>query len=75
MPLISLAETLTEGKNTDTEKLQAIHSFIVNDFAHSRLSLSETGYHIRPAEDVIRSAYGTDAELINYCMDFCRLPR
>lgn len=65
MPLISLAETLTEGKNTDTEKLQAIHSFIVNDFAHSRLSLSETGYHIRPAEDVIRSAYGTDAELIN----------
>lgn len=65
MPLISLAETLTEGKNTDTEKLQAIHSFIVNDFAHSRLSLSETGYHIRPAEDVIRSVYGTDAELIN----------
>ena len=65
MPLISLAETLTEGKNTDTEKLQDIHSFIVNDFAHSRLSLSETGYHIRPAEDVIRSAYGTDAELIN----------
>ena len=65
MPLISLAETLTEGKNTDTEKLQAIHSFIVNDFAHSRLSLSETGYHIRPAEDVIRSAYGTDEELIN----------
>ena len=65
MPLISLAETLTEGKNTDTEKLQAIHSFIVNYFAHSRLSLSETGYHIRPAEDVIRSAYGTDAELIN----------
>lgn len=65
MPLISLAETLTEGKNTDTEKLQAIHSFIVNDFAHSRLPLSETGYHIRPAEDVIRSAYGTDAELIN----------
>lgn len=65
MPLISLAETLTEGKNTDTEKLQAIHNFIVNDFAHSRLSLSETGYHIRPAEDVIRSAYGTDAELIN----------
>ncbi len=65
MPLVSLAETLTEGKNTDTEKLQAIHNFIVNDFAHSRLSLNETGYRIRPAEDVIRSAYGTDAELIN----------
>lgn len=65
MPLVSLAETLTEGKNTDTEKLQAIHNFIVNDFAHSRLSLNETGYRIRPAEDVIRTAYGTDAELIN----------
>ncbi len=65
MPLVSLAETLTEGKNTDTEKLQAIHNFIVNDFAHSRLSLNETGYRIRPAEDIIRTAYGTDAELIN----------
>ena len=65
MPLVSLAETVTEGKNTDTEKLQAIHNFIVNDFAHSRLSLNETGYRIRPAEDVIRTAYGTDAELIN----------
>lgn len=65
MPLVSLAETLTEGKNTDTEKLQAIHNFIVNDFAHSRLSLNETGYRIRPAEDVIRTVYGTDAELIN----------
>ena len=75
MPLISLAETLTEGKNTDTEKLQAIHSFIVNDFAHSRLSLSETGYHIRPAEDVIRSAYGTDAELVNLLYGLLSLPR
>ncbi len=65
MPLLSLSETLTEGKDTDTEKLLAIHGFIVNEFAHSRLSLSETGYRIRPAEDVIRTAYGTDAELAN----------
>ncbi len=63
MPLLSLAETITSGKDSDTEKLQAILSFINNDFAHSSLSLEATGYRIRPVEEVINSAYGTKAEL------------
>lgn len=65
MPLLSLAETVTSGKSSDAEKVQAVLSFVHNDFAHSSLSLEETGYLIRPVEDVINSAYGTNAELIN----------
>ncbi len=65
MPLLSLAETLTEGKTGEREKLQAILSFVQNDFAHIPLSLAETGYRIRDVEEVIRSAYGTETELLN----------
>lgn len=65
MPLLSLAETVTTGKSNDAEKAQAIVSFIHKEFGHSALSLEETGYRIRPVEDVINSAYGTDAELVN----------
>lgn len=65
MPLLSLAETLTEGKTGEREKLQAILSFVQKDFAHCALSLAETGYRIRDVEEVIRSAYGTETELLN----------
>lgn len=34
----------------------------VHGLGTSRLSLSETGYRIRPATEVIRTAYGTEAE-------------
>ena len=37
----------------------------VHGLGTSRLSLSETGYRIRPATEVIRTAYGTEAEKIN----------
>ena len=63
MPLLSLAETITEGKESDTDKLRAILEYVNQNFAHSALSLEETGYRIRPVEDVINSAYGTQAEL------------
>ena len=63
MPLLSLAETVTEGKTSDTGKLQAILTFVNRDFGHSPLSLEETGYRMRHVEEVINSAYGTEAEL------------
>lgn len=65
IPLSTLAESITEGKSTETEKLQAIHTFIMKHFAHSKLSLHDAGYKIRPAEDILSSAYGTKTELIN----------
>lgn len=65
MPLLSLSETITEGLSTDTEKLQAILAHVVDNVGLSRLSLPETGFRIRSSDDVIPSAYGTEAEKLN----------
>jgi hypothetical protein len=65
MPLLSLSETLTEGLTTDTEKLQAILTHVVDHVGFSRLSLPETAFRIRSTDDVNPSAYGTEAEKLN----------
>lgn len=65
MPLLSLAETITEGLSTDTEKLQAILAHVVDNVGLSRLALPETGFRIRSTDDVNPSAYGTEAEKLN----------
>lgn len=61
----TVAEGIVEGKNTDTEKLEAILKYINNELGSSRLSLSETGFRLRPADAVINTAYGTGAEKVN----------
>ncbi|MCP9612287.1 DUF3857 domain-containing protein [Coprobacter tertius] len=53
---------LLKGQNTDTEKLNAIVSYVTEQLDNSRLSLSETGFRIRPADEIIRSAYATTTE-------------
>ena len=44
--------------------MKAIYNYIQNSFAHIPLDLSTCGYRIRPFEDIVQSAYGTDSELI-----------
>lgn len=50
---------------------QAIRNAIANYMAglyqlgHCNVSLQDTGYRLRPASEVITSAYGTQAELVN----------
>jgi hypothetical protein len=65
LPLLSLAETITEGKTTDADKLQTILMHVRNNIGNSRLSLVETGYRLRSSDEVIPSAYGTEAEKVN----------
>ena len=72
MPLLSLAETLTDGKTGEREKLQAILSFVQRDFANCALSLPETSYRIRDVEEVIRAAYGTEIERLNLLQGLLR---
>ena len=67
--LSNLASDITKGKNTDTEKLQAILNYIVDNLAFSRLTIQETGFRIRPVKDVLNSMYGTEAEKINLLAD------
>ena len=56
-------QKLLQGKNADEKEAVLVN--YVHGLGTSRLSLSETGYWIRPATEVIRTAYGTEAEKIN----------
>ena len=60
LPLLkTLAETITQGATSDLARLKAVYAYIQNSYAHTALSLSATGYKLRPIEDVINSAYGS----------------
>lgn len=63
--LAAIAENITEGKKNDTEKVQAILKHVNENLGYSRLSLPDAGYKIRSSNDVIYSAYGTEAEKVN----------
>ena len=65
LQLATLAESITEGKTDNPAKLQAILAFVRENIANSPLKLEETGYRLRPAADVLSSAYGTAAEKAN----------
>lgn len=59
----ALARQLSEGKK-ETEKEMALKNY-VQGLGTCRLSLEDTGYRLRPAAEVIRTAYGTEAEKLN----------
>lgn len=63
--LAALAETLTEGKTSDTEKLQAILKHVNENVGNSQVPLKDAGFKFRPINDVFYSAYGTEAEKVN----------
>lgn len=59
--IIELAQKLTAGAKNTEQKKQMLAAY-VQGLGNCRLSLSQTGYRLRPAVEVIRSAYGTEAE-------------
>lgn len=61
--IIELAQRLTVDAK-DTEQKKQMLAAYVQGLGICRLSLSQTGYRLRPAVEVIRSAYGTEAERI-----------
>ncbi len=63
--LCAIAENLTEGKTTDTEKLQAILRHVVEEVGGCGVSLPDAGFRIRSVNDMFYSAYGTAAEKAN----------
>ena len=56
-----LAQKLTAGAQTTEQKKELLTAY-VEGLGNCRLTLSQTGYRLRPASEVIRSAYGTEAE-------------
>lgn len=63
--LETLAESLTEGKANDENKLEAILKYTTNRIANSPLPLEAASYRFRRADAVINTAYGTEIEKIN----------
>ena len=72
MPLVTMAEAITEKAANDKDKVVAIYQYIKGNYEMIPLSINETGYKIRPAEEVINSAYGTPAELANIMQGLLR---
>lgn len=56
-----LAKKLTANARTPEQKTKLLAAY-VQRLGNCRLSLSQTGYRLRPVAEVIRSAYGTEAE-------------
>ena len=72
MPLVTMAEAITEKAANDKDKVVAIYQYMKGNYEMIPLSINETGYKIRPAEEVINSAYGTPAELANIMQGLLR---
>lgn len=62
-----LAELKQEAQKDSTDLRSAIATYMDRLYRSGlcKVSLSEAGYRLRPASEVIRSAYGTQAELAN----------
>ena len=62
-----LAELKQEAQKDSTDLRSAIAAYMEGLYrsGQCKVSLSEAGYRLRPASEVIRSAYGTQAELAN----------
>ncbi len=61
--VIALSQKLGTGKSADGT--ETTWKEYVNGLGSCPLSLEETGYRLRPATEVIRTAYGTEAEKLN----------
>lgn len=61
--VLALAQQLTASKPAK-EKEAALKAY-VQSLGTCRLALADAGYRIRPAKEVIRTAYGTQAEKMN----------
>lgn len=65
MQLLTIAEGLIEEIEDEVEQVKAIHKYVLDHFDNLTLPLSLAAYRIRPSEQVISSAYGTEAEKAN----------
>ena len=58
----ALLASFDEGVADRRSVLDKINDYITSGLGQSRLTLAQTGYRVRPAADVIGSAYATSAE-------------
>lgn len=54
-----------KDKQNDGDKIAALHRYVLHNISTIPLPLRETGYRLRPNDEVFASAYGTAAEKTN----------
>lgn len=57
-----LLNSMNAGPSDRRSTVDKIHDYLSEELAQSRLTFAQTGYKVRSVEDVIHSAYATDAE-------------
>ncbi|MDD4116282.1 MAG: DUF3858 domain-containing protein, partial [Massilibacteroides sp.] len=55
----------TESCSSEKEKLDVVLSHVVNNISTTPIPFSSAGYRLRSADEVLRSAYGTEIEKTN----------
>lgn len=58
----AFAEYITEKATGDAEKLQIVRNHVANNLGSCGVGMDNTGYTVRDADIVLRSAYATPAE-------------
>ena len=61
----SVVNEITQNTSTQNDQVMAILNYVKNQIDYCPLPLSEVGYQIRPAREVLRTAYATETEKIN----------
>ncbi|MCD7937689.1 MAG: DUF3857 domain-containing protein [Tannerellaceae bacterium] len=65
LQFLTFAEALTEHVKDEEGKISAVLEYVYDKLDLSPLSLQETGYRLRPLDEVTASAYATAAEKAN----------
>ena len=63
--LKDLVAKVTKGSKCEKCKMKKIIGFIANNLSTSALTLEQTGYRFRSADEVLATAYGTEVEKAN----------
>lgn len=73
----TFGQYLTENAKSDEEKVKIIKNHVVKNMGYVAIPWQHTGYTIRDIDEVLRSAYGTQAEktqLLNVLLNAAGIP-
>ena len=59
------AQILTKDRDSEAEKIRAIWNYVNHGIALTPLTMEQTGYRLRPAENIVKSVYATELEKVN----------
>lgn len=73
MALQNKTNALIDTIQNDSEKINTLLRYVMTEIDNCPLTLQETGYRIRPVEEILRTAYATEAEKANLLYGMFRI--